>query len=160
MASGNRTSFIEHGSQIRPSSGDNGGGARGTDGFNVSSAYQEIEDMRRRLRQMEEQEILPAATAAVPHPHEDPAAAATEWDKSEVDARSIYVGNVDYACLPEEVQQHFEDCGTINRVTILTDDVGHPKGFAYVEFLEVEAVQNALRLNDTELHDRRLKVQN
>jgi polyadenylate-binding protein 2 len=51
--------------------------------------------------------------------------------------------------LPEEVQQHFEDCGTINRVTILTDNFGHPKGFAYVEFLEVEAVQNALRLNDT-----------
>jgi polyadenylate-binding protein 2 len=67
---------------------------------------------------------------------------------------------VDYACLPEEVQQHFEDCGTINRVTILTDNFGHPKGFAYVEFLEVEAVQNALRLNDTELHERRLKVEN
>jgi hypothetical protein len=62
--------------------------------------------------------------------------------------------------LPEEVQQHFEDCGTINRVTILTDNFGHPKGFAYVEFLEVEAVQNALRLNDTELHERRLKVEN
>jgi RNA recognition motif-containing protein len=67
---------------------------------------------------------------------------------------------VDYTCLPEEVQQHFEDCGTVNRVTILTDNFGHPKGYAYVEFLEVEAVQNALLLNDTELHERRLKVQN
>jgi polyadenylate-binding protein 2 len=65
---------------------------------------------------------------------------------------------VDYACLPEEVQQHFQDCGTVNRVTILTDNFGHPKGFAYVEFLDVEAVQNALQLNDTELHGRRLKV--
>lgn len=67
---------------------------------------------------------------------------------------------VDYECLPEEVQEHFQDCGTVNRVTILTDIHGHPKGYAYVEFLEVEAVQNALQLNDTELHDRRLKVQN
>ncbi|KAM0904639.1 hypothetical protein ACQ4PT_017897 [Festuca glaucescens] len=156
MASGNRTSSIEHGSQIHPSSGDNGGGASGTDGFSLSSENQEIEEMRRRLRQMEEQEMLPAATAA--EFHEDPAAEATAFDKSEVDARSIYVGNVDYTCLPEEVQQHFEDCGTVNRVTILTDNFGHPKGYAYVEFLEVEAVQNALLLNDTELHERRLKV--
>ena len=66
---------------------------------------------------------------------------------------------VDYACLPEEVQQHFQFCGTINRVTILIDSFGQPKGFAYVEFDEVGAVQNALLLNETDLHGRPLKVQ-
>ncbi|XP_050944818.1 polyadenylate-binding protein 3-like isoform X3 [Cucumis melo] len=66
---------------------------------------------------------------------------------------------VDYACTPEEVQQHFQSCGTVNRVTILTDKFGHPKGFAYVEFVEAEAVQEALLLNETELHGRQLKVQ-
>ncbi|KAJ6809768.1 polyadenylate-binding protein 2-like isoform X1 [Iris pallida] len=65
---------------------------------------------------------------------------------------------VDYACTPEEVQQHFQSCGTVNRVTILTDKFGQPKGFAYVEFVEVEAVQNALLLNESELHGRQLKV--
>lgn len=65
---------------------------------------------------------------------------------------------VDYACTPEEVQQHFQSCGTVNRVTILTDKFGHPKGFAYVEFLEAEAVQEALLLNESELHGRQLKV--
>ncbi|KAJ6413632.1 hypothetical protein OIU84_006437 [Salix udensis] len=65
---------------------------------------------------------------------------------------------VDYACTPEEVQQHFQSCGTVNRVTILTDKFGQPKGFAYVEFLEVEAVQEALVLNESELHGRQLKV--
>ncbi|KAI3506239.1 hypothetical protein L1887_28595 [Cichorium endivia] len=65
---------------------------------------------------------------------------------------------VDYACTPEEVQQHFQSCGTVNRVTILTDKFGQPKGFAYVEFLEVEAVQEALSLNESELHGRQLKV--
>jgi polyadenylate-binding protein 2 len=65
---------------------------------------------------------------------------------------------VDYACTPEEVQQHFQSCGTVNRVTILTDKFGQPKGFAYVEFVEVDAVQNALILNETELHGRQLKV--
>jgi polyadenylate-binding protein 2 len=65
---------------------------------------------------------------------------------------------VDYGCSPEEVQQHFQSCGTVNRVTILTDRAGQPKGFAYVEFDEVEAVENALLLNESELHGRQLKV--
>lgn len=56
------------------------------------------------------------------------------------------------------MQQHFQSCGTVNRVTILTDKFGQPKGFAYVEFVEVDAVQNALLLNETELHGRQLKV--
>lgn len=70
------------------------------------------------------------------------------------------VTQVDYACTPEEVQQHFQSCGTVNRVTILTDKFGQPKGFAYVEFLEQEAVQEALQLNESELHGRQLKVFN
>ncbi|XP_021905743.1 polyadenylate-binding protein 1 isoform X2 [Carica papaya] len=65
---------------------------------------------------------------------------------------------VDYSCTPEEVQQHFQSCGTVNRVTILTDKFGQPKGFAYVEFVELDAVQNALLLNESELHGRQLKV--
>jgi len=78
--------------------------------------------------------------------------------REEADARSVFVGNVDYSCTPEEVQQHFQSCGTVNRVTILTDKFGQPKGFAYVEFLEVEAVQNAILLSESELHNRPLKV--
>ncbi|XP_028782420.1 polyadenylate-binding protein 2 isoform X2 [Neltuma alba] len=65
---------------------------------------------------------------------------------------------VDYSCTPEEVQQHFQSCGTVNRVTIRTDKFGQPKGYAYVEFLEAEAVQEALLLNESELHGRQLKV--
>ncbi|CAL5054418.1 unnamed protein product [Urochloa decumbens] len=56
------------------------------------------------------------------------------------------------------LQQHFQACGTVNRVTILTDKFGQPKGFAYVEFLEQEAVQEALNLNESELHGRQIKV--
>ncbi len=51
-------------------------------------------------------------------------------DKEDVDSRSIFVGNVDYAASPEEIQAHFQTCGSINRVTILLDKfTGHPKGF-------------------------------
>ncbi|KAL9664953.1 hypothetical protein QQ045_020362 [Rhodiola kirilowii] len=85
---------------------------------------------------------------------EDPSSSATQAEKEEVDARSVYVGNVDYACTPEEVQQHFQSCGTVNRVTILTDKFGQPKGFAYMEFVEQEAIPNALLLNESELHGR------
>lgn len=233
------------------------------------------------------------------------ASAADEQAKAEVDSRSVYVGNVDYSCTPEELQQHFavsrpsmpsrvraplacllhaawgcmtmtmaphargrlalphantcarhgssrvlrmltgtlracmpaqgactltassvhdalQQCGTVNRVTILTDKFGNPKvsvcargctrvllaltllhplhctatalalgavcsfaartmhaqkggwvrlegqwtacmracvqGYAYLEFLEVDAVQNALLLDNSELRARHIKV--
>ena len=37
------------------------------------------------------------------------------------------MGNVDYSCTPEELQLHFQGCGTVNRVTILTDKFGNAK---------------------------------
>ncbi|KAM3403377.1 hypothetical protein ACQJBY_006862 [Aegilops geniculata] len=160
MASGNRALPIENG-EVLPAAGGNGEGGNGGsgDGFNRNrSSVDQIDDMRRRLRELEETESEMLAVAAAAASHEDPAATATALEKAEVDARSIYVGNVDYGCLPEEVQEHFQDCGTINRVTILTDFYGNPKGYAYVEFHEAEAVQIALQLNDTELHGRPLKV--
>jgi polyadenylate-binding protein 2 len=79
--------------------------------------------------------------------------------KEEIDGRSVYVGNVDYSCTPEELQAHFQECGTVNRVTILTDKLGNPKGYAYVEFLEADAVEAACLLEDTELKGRKIKVQ-
>nr|XP_011461511.1 PREDICTED: polyadenylate-binding protein 3-like [Fragaria vesca subsp. vesca] len=66
---------------------------------------------------------------------------------------------VAYACTTEEVQQHFESYRTVNRVIMLTDKCGQPKGFAYAEFPEAEAVQEALALNESELHGRPLKDQ-
>ena len=70
----------------------------------------------------------------------------------------MYVGNVDYAATPEELQSHFQGCGTVNRVTILTDRTGNPKGFAYIEFLEADAVTAACLLEGSELRGRALKV--
>ena len=83
----------------------------------------------------------------------------SEQAKEEADARSVYVGGVDYGCTPEELQAHFQECGTVNRVTILTDRTGNPKGFAYIEFLEIDAIEAACLLDQTELRGRQLKVQ-
>ncbi|PNT67946.1 hypothetical protein BRADI_3g34110v3 [Brachypodium distachyon] len=130
---------------------------------------QEIEEMQRKLRELGEEidlaivslneqiEMTTDQISGVSAEEEDPAVAIARH-KSEVDSRSIYVGNVDYACLPEQIQAHFQDCGAINRVTILIDDFGDPKGYAYVEFAEVEAVEKALLMNDTKLLNRPMKV--
>ncbi|KHG13063.1 Polyadenylate-binding 2 [Gossypium arboreum] len=102
------------------------------------SNSKDLEDMKKRLKEIEEE------------------AGALREMQAKVEKEMGAVQ--DYACTPEEVQQHFQSCGTVNRVTILTDKFGQPKGFAYVEFVEVDAVQNALLLNESELHGRQLKV--
>ncbi|KAL5224524.1 hypothetical protein ABZP36_011163 [Zizania latifolia] len=125
-----------------------------------AAKMQELDEMKRRLKEMEEEAAAlrdMQAKVAKEMQGLDPNATSSE-SKEEMDARSVYVGNVDYGCTPEEVQQHFNSCGTVNRVTILTDKFGQPKGFAYVEFLEVEAVQEAVKLNESELHGRQIKV--
>lgn len=80
-------------------------------------------------------------------------------DKEDIDGRSIFVGNVDYGASPEEIQAHFQSCGSINRVTILLDKfTGQPKGYAYVEFTEPSLVAQALVLNESIFRGRSLKV--
>ncbi|KAH0671596.1 hypothetical protein KY289_026089 [Solanum tuberosum] len=126
-------------------------------------AVKELDEMKKRLKEMEDEAAalreMQAKVEKEMGSVQDPANAdASQANREEVDSRSIFVGNVDYACTPEEVQQHFQACGTVNRVTILTDKFGQPKGFAYVEFVEQEAIQEALQLNESELHGRQLKV--
>ena len=77
----------------------------------------------------------------------------------EVDARSCYVGNVDYGATAEELEQHFHGCGSINRVTILCNKFdGNPKGFAYVEFTDKDSVDTAMALDDSLFRGRQIKV--
>ncbi|XP_044438649.1 polyadenylate-binding protein 2 isoform X1 [Aegilops tauschii subsp. strangulata] len=130
----------------------------GTDPIRVQ--LHELDEMKRRLKEMEEEAAAlreMQAKVAKEMQGGDPNATTSEA-KEEMDSRSVFVGNVDYACTPEEVQQHFNSCGTVNRVTILTDKFGQPKGFAYVEFVEAEAIQEAVKLSESELHGRQIKV--
>jgi polyadenylate-binding protein 2 len=77
---------------------------------------------------------------------------------AEEDSRSVYVGQVDYSATPEELQEHFAGCGTVNRVTILCDRFRNPKGYAYIEFAEPENVEAAVALNESEFKGRQLKI--
>ncbi|GAB5587047.1 hypothetical protein Unana1_01947 [Umbelopsis nana] len=116
----------------------------------------DLEAMKARVREMEEEASkLREMTAEVEKTMNGP----EEADKEAVDSRSVYVGNVDYGTAPEELQAHFQSCGTINRVTIICDKfTGHPKGFAYVEFAEPEHVNAATALNESLFRGRLLKV--
>lgn len=80
-------------------------------------------------------------------------------EKQEIDARSIYVGNVDYSTTADDLERHFHGCGSVNRVTILTDKyTGNPKGFAYVEFADKDSVQIAVALDESSFKGRIIKV--
>ena len=115
-------------------------------------------ELQERLREMEkEAEKLRQMQAEVEK--EMGGESMTEAAKEEIDMRSIYVGNVDYSSSPEEIQAHFQSCGTINRVTILCDKhTGKPKGFAYVEFADPSHVQNSLALSESTFKGRIIKV--
>jgi polyadenylate-binding protein 2 len=81
--------------------------------------------MKRRVAEMEEE----AAKLREMQASLDNQAENAQESKTDVDSRSIFVGNVDYSASPEEIQAHFQSCGSINRVTILLDKfTGQPKG--------------------------------
>lgn len=84
----------------------------------------------------------------------------SENEKRDIDARSIYIGNVDYGSTPLELQQHFSSSGVVNRVTIpLNKFSGQPKGFAYLEFADIDAVNKAIAtLDGSTFRQRELKV--
>ncbi|XP_057361714.1 RNA-binding protein 34 isoform X8 [Manis pentadactyla] len=79
-------------------------------------------------------------------------------ETSSRDKRSVFVGNLPYT---EEsaVEEHFLDCGTIVAVRIVRDQVtGVGRGFGYVLFENTDAVHLALKLNNSELMGRKLRV--
>ncbi|CAL3967617.1 unnamed protein product [Diplocarpon coronariae] len=116
---------------------------------------EEISAMKKRVAEMEEE----AAKLREMQASLDQQSNELSEDKEDIDSRSIFVGNVDYAASPEEIQAHFQGCGSINRVTILLDKfTGHPKGYAYVEFTEPSVVAQALVLNESVFRNRNLKV--
>ena len=126
------------------------------------SVETELEALKARIREMEEEsakicqiqsEVDKQMGLGLPHLN------ISLEDKIEIDARSIYVGNVDYGATAEELEQHFHGCGAVNRVSILCNKFdGHPKGFAYIEFTEKDSVQMAMALDESLFRGRQIKV--
>eukprot|EP01082_Thalassiosira_pseudonana_P013598 g12315.t1 g12315 contig6:1681423-1682708(-) len=120
----------------------------------LQAEIKRMEEEAARIAQETEDLEKPAAAAGGGGEKKDGAA-----EKASKDGHSIYVGQVDYSTTPEELLAHFESCGTVERVTIVCDKfTGKPKGFAYLEFQNDAAVENALRLDGSTFKERQLKV--
>lgn len=122
----------------------------------IKTRVKEMEEEAEKLKKMQDEvdrqmNISPSGKSQVPM--------LSLEEKQEIDTRSIYVGNVDYSTTADDLERHFHGCGSVNRVTILTDKyTGKPKGFAYVEFAEKDSVQIAVALDESSFKGRIIKV--
>ena len=73
---------------------------------------------------------------------------------------NIYVGNLDYAVKEQNIQELFEQFGSVGSVKIITDKfTGKSKGFAFVEMEnDAEAAQAMNELNGSEFMGRQLVI--
>ncbi|XP_066467553.1 RNA-binding protein 34 [Tiliqua scincoides] len=73
--------------------------------------------------------------------------------------KSVFVGNLPYEIDDDTVRKHFSDCGNVIGVRIVRDrNTGIGKGFGYVLFENTDAVHLALKLNNSDLKGRKLRV--
>ncbi|XP_069604456.1 RNA-binding protein 34-like [Ranitomeya imitator] len=73
--------------------------------------------------------------------------------------KTVFVGNLPYDIEDEALRQHFSDCGTIEGVRIIRDkSTGIGKGFGYVLFQGTDSVLLALKLGNSELMGRKLRI--
>lgn len=123
---------------------------------NDASTAEEAEQIRLRMEEMEKE----AAKLRELHSQLSNANNESDQEKKDIDSRSVYIGNVDYGTTPLELQQHFSSAGVVNRVTILMNKfTGQPKGFAYLEYADIDGVNKAVATLDGSLfRERELKV--
>ncbi|KAM8809795.1 RNA-binding protein 34 [Eudromia elegans] len=73
--------------------------------------------------------------------------------------RSVFLGNLSYDISDDAVREHFADCGDIVAVRIVRDrQTGMGKGFGYILFENTDAVHLALKLNNSDLMGRKVRV--
>ncbi|NXT57189.1 RBM34 protein, partial [Pluvianellus socialis] len=73
--------------------------------------------------------------------------------------RSVFLGNLSYDISDDAVREHFSVCGGVVAVRIVRDrKTGLGKGFGYVLFENTDAVHLALKLNDSVLVGRKIRV--
>ncbi|NXH29948.1 RBM34 protein, partial [Myiagra hebetior] len=74
--------------------------------------------------------------------------------------QSVFLGNLSYDICDDAVREHFHVCGDIVGVRVVRDNrTGLGKGFGYVLFENTDSVHLALKLNNSVLMGRRIRVQ-
>ncbi|CAL8355024.1 unnamed protein product [Boreogadus saida] len=73
--------------------------------------------------------------------------------------RSVFVGNLSFELTEATLRGHFEGCGAVTAVRLIRDkNTGLGKGFGYILFESADSVQLALKLDDTLLAKRKVRV--
>ena len=75
-------------------------------------------------------------------------------------ARKLYVGNLPYQAVEQDLQELFASAGSVESVNVIRDmATGRARGFAFVEMVSDEDAQNAIStLNNYEYGGRNLTV--
>ena len=72
---------------------------------------------------------------------------------------SVFIGNLPFNIQEEEIREHFTQCGEVDDVRLIRDkSSGIGKGFGYVKFKNRESVMFAIKMKNSELRDRRIRV--
>jgi RNA recognition motif-containing protein len=74
--------------------------------------------------------------------------------------KNIFVGNLDFAATEPSIRSLFEQYGTVDRVSLVTDrDTGRSRGFAFVEMANATEADRAINaLNGADVNGRALNV--
>ena len=73
--------------------------------------------------------------------------------------KNIFVGNMERGVTEQVIRSSFETYGTVERVKLVADEAGHPKGFGFVEMADDDAAGKAIAaMNGMELNGKRLTV--
>lgn len=74
--------------------------------------------------------------------------------------KNIFVGNLDFHVIEDDLRQLFAPFGQVDRVSVVTDrDTGRSRGFAFVEMASNEEGDKAIAaLNGSEFSGRNINV--
>jgi len=76
-------------------------------------------------------------------------------------SKKLYVGNVPFTATEGDLRTLFEQYGTVEQVSVITDrKTSRPRGFAFVEMTHLSAADSATRALDGQSvsHGRALRV--
>ena len=74
-------------------------------------------------------------------------------------ATKLYVGNIAFSCTEDDLWELFENVGGVGEVSLVRDDQGRNRGFAFITMREKADGEKAMtELDGMELHGRALSV--
>jgi len=73
--------------------------------------------------------------------------------------RSVFIGNLPFEVLEDELRSFFSKCGKITNIRIIRDSkLNFGKGFGFATFAAEAGAKEALKLNDAEFKNRKIRI--